>query len=75
MRLQPQDYHCLKCKHEWVGEMLIDVEVDAWLKVMRSLRCPNCATNTRSILMGHIAKEEPAADAWERGRHELPPLR
>ena len=52
MLIQKDPFHCLKCKHEWIGEVLVDAPVNVVLAVMRELHCPNCGAGARNVAFG-----------------------
>ena len=52
MRIQPTPLHCTKCKHEWIGELVMDALVDIALASMRALYCPSCGAGTEVARSG-----------------------
>jgi hypothetical protein len=60
MKLQPHDFSCLKCKHEWRGEMLVDAPVEAWAALLKTTRCPKCGAGPKGIALGRVNVPEPA---------------
>lgn len=52
MKVQPISLHCLKCKHEWEGEMLVEVALSVAAAVIAALRCPACGADSKSVALG-----------------------
>ncbi len=52
MRIQETPLHCIKCKHEWVGEMMLDAPVEVAVAAMMAVYCPACAAGARSVAFG-----------------------
>lgn len=60
MRIQESPLHCMACKHEWIGELLVDVPLDVAVAAMTAVRCPNCGEGARSVAFGRGEVPDPA---------------
>lgn len=63
MRIERQPFHCGACKHEWIGEMLLNVSIEVWNASMRAMRCPHCGEGPDQIWFGRgfVPDPQPAA--------------
>lgn len=52
MRIQETPLHCIKCKHEWIGELVVDAPVKVAVASIQSVSCPACGAGTRSVSFG-----------------------
>jgi hypothetical protein len=52
MRIQEMPLHCIKCKHEWLGEMILDAPVEITVGAFKIVKCPSCGASAQSIAFG-----------------------
>ena len=52
MRVQPTPLHCTKCRHEWIGELIVDAPVEVAAASMRALHCPVCGADHKRVAFG-----------------------
>lgn len=52
MHIDEKPLHCMKCKHEWIGEMIVNAPVEVVVAAMKSMRCPSCGADARSVAFG-----------------------
>lgn len=58
MRIQETPLHCMKCKHEWLGEMILDAAVEISTAAIKAFRCPACGADARSIALAVRQRED-----------------
>lgn len=49
--LDPTNMRCIKCGHEWVGQMLQRVPASVWVAWAKAIQCPNCGRGSGSVVL------------------------
>jgi hypothetical protein len=60
MRIQETFVHCMKCKHEWLAQTIVDAPAAIACAAMRAIVCPVCGAGARSVAFGRGDVPDPA---------------
>lgn len=60
MGIQLTAFHCLKCKHEWIGEIVVNAPLSVAMASIKALQCPMCGANSKNVAFGRGNVPEPA---------------
>lgn len=68
LQIVMERYRCGKCDTRFEQEMVVNIVMEVYTAQMKSVRCPNCGTGAKGILMGEGRRlDEDRGDRAEAG--------